>query len=122
MYIGIDLGGTNIAAGVVNQEGHIIYKSSVSTLAQRPIEGIVEDVANWCVDIADGTSCSISDIKSVSIGCPGTVDNKDGIVAYSCNLRMQNTELGLMLEKKLGKPVSLDNDANTAQLSAKLHK
>ena len=116
MYIGIDLGGTNIAAGVIDKAGHIVYKSSVPTLAQRPIEEIVEDMANLCVDILDGAGCSISDIKSVGVGCPGTVDNKNGIVAYACNLRMQNTELGAMLEKKLGKPVNLENDANAAAL------
>lgn len=45
MYIGIDLGGTNIAAGVVDEAGKIIYKASVPTLAQRPIDEIVEDMA-----------------------------------------------------------------------------
>ena len=44
MYIGIDLGGTNIAAGMVDKAGHIVYKLSVSTLAQRPIEEIAEDI------------------------------------------------------------------------------
>ena len=116
MYIGIDLGGTNIAAGVVDETGRIIYKSSVPTLAQRPVEEIVEDMADLCVDIVDGADCSIADIEAVGVGCPGTVDNKNGIVAYACNLRMQNTELGAMLEKKLGKPVNLENDANAATL------
>lgn len=99
MYIGIDLGGTNIAAGVVDESGKIIYKSSVPTLAQRPIEEIVEDMADLCVDIVDGANCSIADIKAVGIGCPGTVDNKSGVIAYSCNLKMKNTELRAMLEK-----------------------
>ena len=116
MYIGIDLGGTNIAAGVVDEAGKIIYKASVPTLAQRPIDEIVEDMANLCIDVVNGADCQISEIKSVGIGCPGTVDNKNGIVAYACNLRMQNTELGAMLEKKLGKPVNLENDANAAAL------
>lgn len=43
MYIGIDLGGTNIAAGVVDEVGNIMYKLSIPTLAQRPVEEIVED-------------------------------------------------------------------------------
>lgn len=116
MYIGIDLGGTNIAAGVVDEVGRIIYKSSVPTLAQRPVEDIVEDMANLCIDVVNGADCPISDIKSVGIGCPGTVDNKTGMVAYACNLLMKNTELGEMLEKKLGKPVNLENDANAAAL------
>lgn len=116
MYIGIDLGGTNIAAGVVDEAGKIIYKSSVPTLAQRPVEEIVEDMANLCIDVVNGADRQISEIKSVGIGCPETVDNKNGVVAYACNLCMQNTELGAMLEKKLGKPVNLENDANAAAL------
>lgn len=116
MYIGIDLGGTNIAAGVVDETGNIIYQSSVPTMAQRPIEEIVEDMTNLCVDIVDGADCSISDIEAVGVGCPGTVDNKSGIVAYSCNLRMKNTELRSMLEKRLGKRINLENDANAAAL------
>ena len=116
MYIGIDLGGTNIAAGVVDESGKIIYKSSVPTLAQRPIEEIVEDMADLCVDIVDGANCSIADIKAVGIGCPGTVDNKSGVIAYSCNLKMKNTELRAMLEKRLGKRINLENDANAAAL------
>ncbi len=100
MYIGLDLGGTNIAAGVVDETGRIIYKSSVPTLAQRPVEEIVEDMANLCIDVVNGADRQISEIKSIGIGCPGTVDNKNGIVAYACNIRMKNTELGAMLEKK----------------------
>ena len=116
MYIGIDLGGTNIAAGVVDESGHIIYKSSVPTLAQRPIEEIVEDMADLCVDIVDGAECSITDIKAIGVGCPGTVDNRTGVVAYACNLDMKNTELGALLRKRLGKPVNVENDANAAAL------
>ena len=116
MYIGIDLGGTNIAAGVVDETGHIIYKSSVLTLAQRPIDEIVEDMANLCIDVVNGADRQISEIRSVGVGCPGTVDNKSGVIAYSCNLKMKNTELRAMLEKKLGKPVNLENDANAAAL------
>ena len=116
MYIGIDLGGTNIAAGVVDETGHIIYKSSVLTLAQRPIDEIVEDMANLCIDVVNGADRQISEIRSVGVGCPGTVDNKSGVIAYSCNLKMKNTELRAMLEKKLGKPVNLENVANAAAL------
>ena len=116
MYIGIDLGGTNIAAGMVDKAGHIVYKLSVSTLAQRPIEEIAEDMANLCVDIVDGANCSIADIEAVGVGCPGTVDNKRGVIAYSCNLKMKNTKLRAMLEKRLGKRINLENDANAAAL------
>lgn len=65
MYIGIDLGGTNIAAGVVDESGKIIYKSSVPTLAQKLVEKIVKYITNLCVDIVDGASCYISDMRRI---------------------------------------------------------
>ncbi len=101
---------------MVDKAGHIVYKLSVSTLAQRPIEEIAEDMANLCVDIVDGANCSIADIEAVGVGCPGTVDNKRGVIAYSCNLKMKNTKLRAMLEKRLGKRINLENDANAAAL------
>lgn len=113
-YIGIDLGGTNIAAGVVDKAGHIIHKSSIPTLAQRPAEEIADDMAKLCADITVGAGCSMSDIEAIGVGCPGTVDNRNGIVRYACNLRMENTPLGTMLEEKLNKKVFLENDANAA--------
>lgn len=63
MYIGIDLGGTNIAAGVVDETGRIIYKSSVPTLAQRPVEEIVEDMANLCIDVVNGADRQIQKLS-----------------------------------------------------------
>ena len=62
-YIGIDLGGTNIAAGIVNENGEIIIKDSVPTLKERPTDEIVEDMAGLCRTLCDNSGISMDDIK-----------------------------------------------------------
>ena len=86
-YIGIDLGGTNIAAGIVDKTGKIIAKDSVPTLNTRPIEAIMLDMTKLCKTLLDKSQMDINKIEAVGIGCPGTVDNKNGIISYSNNIR-----------------------------------
>lgn len=114
MYLGIDLGGTNIAAGIVDENGKIIYKSSLPTLAQRPVEEIADDMAALCFGVIDKSKYTIDDIEAVGIGCPGTIDSQNGTVIYANNLPMRNTNLCKMLEERLHKKVSVENDANAA--------
>lgn len=116
MYLGIDIGGTNIAAGLVDKDGKIIYKSSTPTLADRPIEEIVDDMICLCYDVADKADYSIDDVEAIGIGCPGTVDNDNGVIVYSNNIVMDHVRLGEMIQTKLGKPVNIENDANAAAL------
>ena len=116
MYIGIDLGGTNIAVGLVNDGGKIMAKASTPTLSQRPIQEIIEDIAKVCGVLVNGEGMTMDDIESVGIGCPGTIDHKNGIVVYSNNIRMENVRLCEELQKRLGKSVSIENDANAAAL------
>lgn len=114
MYIGIDLGGTNIAAGIVDNNGNIICKDSVPTLAQRPIEYVIGDMAQLCRSICDKADINIDDIESIGVGCPGVVDRENGIVTYACNLKMNNTPLCKILGEKLNKKTYVENDANAA--------
>lgn len=116
LNIGIDLGGTNIAAGVVNEKGKIIAKASTPTLASRPVDEIVADMAKVCETAAKKSHCKMSDISSIGIGIPGTVDNDSGQVIYTPNVPMENTPLCSMLQKYIEKPVKLENDANAAAL------
>ncbi len=116
LNIGIDLGGTNIAAGVVDENGKILAKESTPTLAKRPIEEIVADMARVCKIAAGKAGYGLDGIGSVGIGIPGTVDNKNGVAVYTCNVPMENTPLRDMLQKYIDKPVYLENDANAAAL------
>ncbi len=117
-YVGIDLGGTNIAAGVVDQNGKIITKSSVPTMASDGVDAIVKNMATVCKTVISDAKLDIDDIESIGIGTPGTLDIKNGIVEYAANLGFKNTPLTKMLSEYFPKkPIYIENDANVAALA-----
>ena len=80
MYtIGIDLGGTNIAAGLVDENYNIVKKSSVDTKADRHADEIVKDMAQLCRSLCDMQGISTEEVKSVGIATPGTADRDHGV-------------------------------------------
>lgn len=112
--IGIDLGGTNIKAGVVNGDYKIVASASVKTNLPRPAEGIVDGICE-AVDIAlKSAGVDLKDINAVGIGTPGSANRETGEVLYSNNLGFRNTHLGEMLKERLGKEIYVENDANAA--------
>lgn len=116
-YIGIDLGGTNIAVGIVDGSGLIVAKKSVPTQATRGEEVVIGDMAKTAKALVLESGIGWDEIQSVGVGTPGSVDPKNGIVHSSCNLHFQNTPLADRLRLLLGKPVYVENDANCAALA-----
>ena len=115
MYIGIDLGGTNIAAGLVNKKCEVISKMSIPTLSSRPGEEIVKDMAMLCEKLIKENNLKISDIEKIGIGCPGSIDSKNGIVLVSNNLHWDNFEIIKEFKKYFkDTPLAIENDANAA--------
>ena len=116
MYrIGIDLGGTNIAAGIVNEEFKIIAKDSVPTNANRPEEEIVADMAMLCKKLCADNGISLSEIDSVGIASPGIVDDETGMIIYTNNLPFRHFPVIPRLKEALGvKEAHIENDANAA--------
>ena len=116
MYrIGIDLGGTNIAAGIVNEKFEIIQQDSVPTLANRPGEEIIADMAGVCKKIIADAGLTEADIDSVGVVSPGIVDDETGCVVYAANLHFLNFPLIPELKKHLSiKEMHIENDANAA--------
>ena len=119
MYtIGVDLGGTNIAIGLCDNDLKIIDKGSVPTLAQREPEAIIHDMAALAKDIIERNSLSISDIDYVGIASPGAVNSKTGVVEYSANLPFDNFPISDVFKSFLPvKEVYIANDANAAALA-----
>lgn len=113
-YLGIDLGGTNIAAGVVDEEYKIIAKAKTSTLRHRTAEEIVNSMADVAKEAVKEAALSLEDIESIGVGSPGTVDSDRGIIVYANNIGFLNTPVGDMLFEKLGRPIYVENDANAA--------
>lgn len=114
--IGIDLGGTNIKAGIVDENNHIVEKYSIPTQAQRPWQAVAADMAAAVQTALQKANLTLADCSSVGVGCPGTVDAATGNVPYSNNLTWENAALGDTLQKALGLPVCVSNDANCAAL------
>ena len=100
MYIlGIDLGGTNIAIGLCNEKLEIIDKGSVPTRAEREAEEIVRDMAALCKALTDRNGLTVKDIARVGIASPGSIDDVNGIVEYSNNLKMENFPITEIFKK-----------------------
>ncbi|WHH56911.1 ROK family protein [Petroclostridium sp. X23] len=117
MYIGIDLGGTNIAVGVVDKKGNILHKDSVSTRASRHYSEIMRDMAELSLKIVADAKVHIEDIESVGIGSPGTPDNDRGLLVYSNNINFYNAPIRQEMQRYINLPVYIDNDANCAALA-----
>lgn len=117
MYrIGVDLGGTNIATGVVNEKNEIVGRGKVKTNAPRPAEAIFDSIKE-AVDMAIvNAGINYSDVVSVGVGTPGSVNKDTGAIEFSNNLKFNNVPAKEMLEERLKKPVYLENDANAAAL------
>ncbi|MBE7024747.1 MAG: ROK family protein [Ruminococcaceae bacterium] len=113
-YLGIDLGGTNIAAAVVDEEGVIYGRSTRKTNAPRPYEEIFNDMAECAFDAARETGIDFNEIVSVGIGCPGAVDKESGRLEFANNLDFYDVPIVARMEKLLGKKVYIENDANAA--------
>ena len=113
-YVGIDLGGTNIAAAVVDEYGTIYGRTTRKTNAPRPFGEIFSDMAECAKDAAKESGISFDDIKSVGIGCPGAIEKETGNVEFSNNLDFYDVPIVTHMEKLLGKKVYVENDANAA--------
>ena len=112
-YLGVDLGGTNIKAALVDADGAIIKEASTPTKLPRPAEAVCDDIAALCNQLAQGQL-----VAGIGVGCPGTVDG--GLVRYSNNLDWHDFAMGDYLRAKTGLPVALANDANAAALGEAL--
>ena len=113
-YIGVDIGGTNIACGIVNENCEIIARSKVKTNAPRPYSEILDDIKKAVRLACEEAGIAPSDAECIGIGCPGTCNQESGAVEYSNNLGFVNVPLRTDMESEFGIKVYLDNDANAA--------
>lgn len=115
-YIGIDLGGTNIAAGVVNEEGKIVKSGSVPTKRERNHSEIIKDMAELVKNLISEAGLKNEDVAYIGIGSPGAIDSKNGVVMYANNLNFRMVNVREEMKKHIDLPVYIDNDANCAGL------
>ena len=115
MYIGIDLGGTNIAVGLVDDTPKVVQQASRPTDSDRPYQEIVRDMAELCKEVAELGGCTMADIQGIGIGSPGSIDNAAGEIIYANNLHWHHVPIIPELKKYYPNiPMTVENDANAA--------
>lgn len=113
-YIGIDLGGTNIAVGIVDENGNILKKASTPTPSQAEYPEVVKAMADLAKNLVLESGYKLSDIAAVGIGSPGSIDYENKAVAYANNLNFENAPIGAEFKKYWDINLILENDANAA--------
>ena len=112
VYIGVDLGGTNIKIGCFDPDLNLIANASIPTDVDKGAQDIVDRIGTTVEQLLTDNNLSADDISAAGIGSPGVIDTKNGIVIQAANMGFKNTPLRQMLSDRLGKPVVLENDAN----------
>src|SRR5215471_7567624 len=115
--VGVDLGGTKILAGIFNTSYDSIGTAKVSTKAQRGVEPVIGRIERCLRDAVDEADLAMKQVAAVGIGAPGAVEFESGTVIFAPNLEgWKDVALKKDLEKHLGVPVFVENDANIAVL------
>ena len=110
--IGIDLGGTNIAAGLVDEGYRIVARRSVKTNPPRSADALCADMASLCAGLAAQAGLALQDISGVGVGTAGLVWN--GEIENASNLGLRHAPIAALLQGLTGLPVYLENDAKAA--------
>ena len=117
MYtIGIDLGGTNIAVGVVDNNYNILAKAVVPTRVERGTNAMVLDIGGCIIKAMRAADVDEYDCRAIGIGSPGSCDTANGMVIHAYNLGWFDVPVARMLGERFGVPVYLGNDADCAAL------
>ncbi len=117
MYVGVDLGGTNIAVGLVDENSILKYHKSTPTRAERGSKEVIKDIIKLINETIRDYGINKETVKAIGIGVPGIAEPNSGEVIYCVNLGWNNVPLKQDLEKELNIPVFVDNDATVAGLA-----
>lgn len=115
-YIGVDVGGTNIATGLISRDGKMITKTSVKTLGDRAPEEITKDIYQTIETVMQETGTPLSEIGGIGMGIPGCFNNDTGVVIETNNMNLSGFNLFEELKRYINKPMMMANDANCAAL------
>ena len=116
VYIGVDVGGMSIKAGLVDDNGKILVKGTRKTNSKTEgKEGFLKDIKDLMLEMIDKAREIECEVLAIGFGIPGVVNNVKGTIDYACNLYVEDVPLKDYL-KDLNLPIFLSNDANVAAL------
>ena len=116
-YVGVDIGGTNLKAGLVDENGVLLATQKMKVASIADDDGLAWTVASLVQELAHTVNISVSDVASVGVGIPGTVEIRSGSINYTCNLPLRNVPLRKLFHRYLSIPLYIENDANCAALA-----
>ncbi|MGG1554934.1 ROK family glucokinase [Paenibacillus ferrarius] len=116
IYIGVDLGGTNIKVGLCDEQGNLLKTLEGPTSPELGAESVLERIAQYVRQIVEESEYSWDQVAGIGAGLAGFMDIPEGFVKFSPNLQWHNVPAKKTLETLLGKTVKIDNDANVAAL------
>ncbi|HEY2793191.1 MAG TPA: ROK family protein, partial [Micromonosporaceae bacterium] len=108
LTIGVDIGGTKVLGGVVDENGTVIEQARRETPASDPSQ-VLERIVDVITELTGK-----HDIEAVGIGAAGWIDNGRSRVLYAPNLAWRDEPLRDEIEARVHKPVVVENDANVA--------
>ena len=115
-YVGIDLGGTFIKGGIVDDLGNIIVEDKTPTEREKGAEGVAANIAALANSLMARVGLQKDDVEGLGMGVPGMIDSRAGNVIYSNNLNWQDFRIGKQVSALTGLRVKIANDANVAAL------
>ncbi len=115
-FVGVDLGGTKILAGVFDDKINCLGRSKMSTKSERGPEEVIDRIGRCVRDVVDECDLDFKQVRGLGIGAPGAVDPETGRVIFAPNLQWQDVALKKIMEKQMGVPVAVENDCNSATL------
>ena len=115
-YVGIDLGGTFIKGGIVDDLGNIVYSTKVATESEKGQDGVAENIAKLVDLLLEGTGLCVDDVEGIGMGVPGMIDSENGVVIMSNNLKWYDFHIAEKVKELTGLNVKIANDANVATL------
>jgi len=115
IFVGIDLGGTNIKIGCFDSDIKLINKTSTPTNADMGPKVVTDKMAETVEKLLADAGLSLDNVCSAGLGCPGPARYSKGIIESATNLpKFKNAPFRRMLSERIGKPVVFENDANVA--------
>jgi glucokinase len=116
-YIGIDIGGTNLKAGLVDEDGRLLAVKTMKIREVSDPDALTDTLVALTRELAQEGGVPMEEIASVGAGVPGVVDIRTGSIVYTCNLPLRNIPLRKLFKRRLGLHLYVENDANCAALA-----
>ena len=116
-YVGVDIGGTNLKAGLTDENGRLLAVKSMKIREVSDPDVLADTLVTLTEELAAQGGIAVQDIASVGAGIPGVVDIRTGSIVYTCNLPLRNIPLRKLFKRRLGLHLYVENDANCAALA-----